>query len=57
MLCREYMETDHVSCQQGDLMPCFRAAGDVMAIVDLIVPYGRTGVAGEDQDTCGKNLF
>lgn len=41
VLYREYTETDPVSPQQGDLMPFFRAAGVVMAIVYLTVSYVR----------------
>lgn len=54
---KESRETDCVSGQQGDLMPFLRAAGDVMAIVYLIVSYAGECLAGENQDTCGKNLF
>lgn len=45
---KEYTETDCVSGQQGDFMSFLRAAGDVTAIVYLIVSYVREHVAGEN---------
>lgn len=57
MLYGEYAERDCVCHQQGEFRSFFGAAENVMAIVYLIVPYVRWSVAGEKQDTSGKNLF